>query len=92
MMQKEVPMRRCVSCMTSKLQKEMRRISFYNMELKIDYTGREKGRGAYVCNNFECIGNIKKRRAYQRSFKTQLPESMIDEVVQKLLNELHEIV
>ncbi len=81
---KNTPMRRCVTCMTSRPQKEMTRVVFYDKQLKIDIHGNENGRGAYVCNNVQCIENIKKRKAYQRSFKTQFPETTIDEITQML--------
>lgn len=40
----------------------------------VDPTGKQSGRGAYVCPTLACIELALKRKALERSLKTTLPE------------------
>ena len=84
MKNKKVPMRRCVGCMESMQQKELTRIAYYEGELTVDYTGRAKGRGVYLCSNPECLEKAKKKRALQRSFQTDLKKEALEAVFAQL--------
>ncbi|MCL2370168.1 MAG: YlxR family protein [Firmicutes bacterium] len=46
----------------------------------LDKTGKADGRGAYICNTTACIDKAIKTKAFNRSFKCQVP----DEIYQKL--------
>ena len=37
-------------------------------EVSLDLTGKKNGRGAYVCNNLECLKKARKKRAFERAF------------------------
>ena len=87
MKNKKVPMRRCVGCMESKPQGELTRIAFFEGELTVDLTGRAKGRGVYLCQDAECIEKAEKRRALQRSFRTELPKTALEHVFLQLRGE-----
>ena len=84
MKNKKVPMRRCVGCMESMPQKELTRIAYYEGELTVDYTGRAKGRGVYLCSNPECLEKAKKKRALQRSFQTDLKKEALEAVFSQI--------
>lgn len=62
----------------------MIRVSYYEGELSIDKTGKAKGRGVYLCNDEECIKKAIKRKAFQRSFKTNFSEETLNKVVNEL--------
>jgi len=47
-------------------------------EIKIDRTGKQSGRGAYVCPNSECLEAALKRNALSRSLDAHIPEEMIE--------------
>lgn len=84
MKERKIPMRKCVGCNTSKPKEELIRIAFYEGDLTLDYTGRAKGRGIYVCKDSnECTNNAEKRRAIERNF----PEAT-KEQIKKLFQEL----
>lgn len=86
MKEKKIPMRRCVGCNTSKPKGELIRISAYEGEIKIDNTGRAKGRGVYLCRNSECFDKAQKRKAISRHLEVNVSE---EELV-KLFEELKE--
>lgn len=46
----------------------------------------EKGRGAYVSKHFKDIEELKRKRLLNRSFKTQVPTEVYDEL-EKILKE-----
>lgn len=82
-MNKPVPLRMCLACRTSKPKSEMIRVVKTPMGFVIDPTGKLNGRGAYVCNNAECIEKCVKSKSFNKSFKGQVP----NEVYSKLKGE-----
>ena len=53
---KKEPQRTCLGCKESKDKKELIRIVKQNDgKIFIDKTGKANGRGAYICNNIECL-------------------------------------
>ena len=77
-------MRRCVGCMESKPQGELIRIAYFEGELTVDLTGRAKGRGVYLCQDEQCMEKAEKRRALQRSFRTELSKTALEDVFLQL--------
>ena len=53
---KKVPMRTCIGCRQAKNKKELIRV-VKNKEgqVFVDLTGRQNGRGAYICANKDCL-------------------------------------
>ncbi len=85
---KKVPLRRCVGCGEMKNKKEMIRvIKTQEDEFLLDATGKKNGRGAYVCNNAECLEKAIKTKGLERSFKTSIPK----EVYLQLQEEMEKI-
>ena len=84
-------MRRCAGCMESKPQSEMTRIAYFEGQLSVDLTGRAKGRGVYLCQNKTCIENAKKKRALNRSFRTDLPKEDLETVFAQLEGALEHV-
>lgn len=84
MKNKKKPMRKCVGCMESKPKNTLIRISCYEGEVKVDPTGKAKGRGVYMCPNKECMEKAKKRRTLQRSFDTEISQEKLDKIFQEL--------
>ena len=79
------PMRRCIGCMESKPKQDLVRIAWYEEVLTLDLTGRQNGRGVYLCRDPECIAKAKKKNAVRRSFRTNIPDEEIDRVLQEAL-------
>lgn len=69
MKEKKIPMRMCIACHEMKPKKEMLRIvKPKDGEVSIDFTGKAAGRGAYICDNSECIKKLRKARLLNKVF------------------------
>lgn len=85
-MEKKVPIRTCIVCRTALPKKELNRIVKSGDEIFLDKTGRANGRGAYVCNNPECINKLKKSRGLNRVFSCQIEDSVYDKIAEDFLD------
>ena len=53
---KNLPQRTCIGCNVKKEKRDLIRIVINKEnEVKVDLTGKMQGRGAYICNNIECL-------------------------------------
>lgn len=76
---KKIPMRQCIGCGEMKSKKEMVRIlKTAEDEIILDVTGKKNGRGAYICNNKECLKKAIKQRGLERSFKMSIQKEVYD--------------
>lgn len=81
---KKIPQRKCVGCNEMKDKKALLRIvRSPEGEISLDLTGKKNGRGAYVCNDIECIKKAVKEKRLERALESAINE----EVYQKLLEE-----
>ena len=70
---KKIPQRTCLGCGEAKPKKELIRIVKQNDgNIFIDKTGKANGRGAYICNNVECLEKAMKSKRLSRSFATEI--------------------
>ena len=77
MVQKKVPMRRCVGCMESKPKKQLVRVVKNAAgEISMDRVGKKPGRGAYVCPDPACLAKAQKKKALERALETEIPEAV----------------
>ena len=77
--QKKIPQRRCVGCREMKDKPKLVRIVYTAMgTVFVDTTGKAPGRGAYVCDNNQCLAKAQKTRGLERSLKTPLPPNIYD--------------
>ena len=67
---KKIPQRTCIGCNSQKSKKELIRV-VKNKEgtISIDKTGKAEGRGAYICNNIECLEKAIKTKKLERLFE-----------------------
>lgn len=74
---KKIPLRLCIACRELKPKKEMLRI-VKNSEGKIflDFSGKASGRGAYICNDENCVKKLKKQRLINKVFACEVDESV----------------
>lgn len=81
---KTIPQRTCIVCKQKGDKSNFVRIvKTPSGEITIDKTGKLNGRGAYVCDNIECIKKAQKTHALNRAFKCEIS----DEVYQKLVED-----
>ena len=53
---RQKPQRTCMGCNTKKDKQDLIRIvKNKENEISIDKTGKKEGRGAYICDNIECL-------------------------------------
>ena len=79
-MQKK-PQRTCIGCNAKKDKQELVQIVKNNQgEITIDKTGKLNGRGAYICDNVDCLEKIKKSKKLERTFEMKIG----DEIYEKL--------
>lgn len=78
---KKVPMRKCIGCGTSKPKKELIRIvKNKDGEIFLDKTGRQNGRGAYICLDKDCLEKAIKTKALNRAFEMNITDETYDEL------------
>lgn len=76
---KHIPMRSCIVCRECKDKSELLRVVRRpDGTVVIDRTGKEPGRGAYVCANGGCMATAVKKRMFNRAFKQQLNNAVYD--------------
>jgi len=45
---------------------------------KLDESGKAAGRGAYLCKTADCLAKAAKSKAFERSFKSKVPQEIYD--------------
>lgn len=77
MRQKKIPMRRCTGCNEQKPKKELVRIvRTPDGQVILDLTGKASGRGAYICNNAECLKKARKSKRIDKVFEMTIPDEI----------------
>ena len=84
-MEKKIPMRTCIACRTSKPKRELIRVVKFNEQITLDKTGKANGRGAYVCDDIECIKKLKKGKLLNRAFSCQVADQTYEEIMEDFL-------
>lgn len=76
---KKEPQRTCLGCKESKDKKELIRIVKQNDDkIFIDKTGKANGRGAYICNNIECLEKAIKSKRLENNFETKIDNEIYE--------------
>lgn len=84
-MQKKIPQRQCMGCRERKEKRQMIRIvRCTDGEIRLDFSGKLGGRGAYVCPKMECLAKVRKSRALERSLDTPIPESVYERLEKEM--------
>ncbi|RPF47766.1 hypothetical protein EDD70_0566 [Hydrogenoanaerobacterium saccharovorans] len=85
MQTRKVPLRMCSGCGEMKPKKELIRVvKSPEGVISLDTVGKKPGRGAYVCNNIECLKKARKTRRFERSFSCQIPEEVYNRMEEEL--------
>ena len=82
---KTVPLRKCVGCGQMKPKAELVRVvrAPEGDTYVVDPTGKKPGRGAYVCENPDCIAKAQKQRGFERSYKSGAPKEIYSQIVEQ---------
>lgn len=85
MAKRKVPTRQCVGCGEMKEKKELLRvIKTPEDKIVLDITGKQNGRGAYLCHSVECFKKAVKSKALERGLKISIPNEIYDELKKEL--------
>lgn len=76
---KKIPQRTCIGCNVQKNKGDLIRIVLNKEgEINIDKTGKANGRGAYICNNIECLEKMIKSKKLERNFDRKISEEIYE--------------
>jgi len=77
---KSLPQRTCIGCNTTKNKQDLIRIvKNKEGEIFLDRTGKANGRGAYLCDNIECLEKAMKTKKLARALDSKAIEEKIYE-------------
>ena len=74
---KKQPKRTSMGCNIKKDKKDLIRIvKSKDGDIQIDITGKQNGRGAYICNNIECLEKLVKTKRLEKVFEMPISEEV----------------
>ncbi|OQA21308.1 MAG: hypothetical protein BWY63_01309 [Chloroflexi bacterium ADurb.Bin360] len=77
--QRHVPERTCVACRMQRHKRDLLRIVHTSAgEVVVDETGKQNGRGAYLCRQQSCWEKAFKHGSLDRALRTTLTAEMLD--------------
>ena len=89
-MQKKIPQRQCMGCRERRAKRELIRVvRTPEGEVKLDFSGKMNGRGAYICPQSECLKKAIRSKALDRSLEVTIPEEVYARL-QKEMEDAHE--
>lgn len=75
-----------MGCNSKKDKKDLIRIVKNKQnEINVDKTGKQEGRGAYICNNVECLEKVIKSKRLEKVLEIKISDE-IYENLKKLIN------
>ena len=82
---RKIPMRQCIGCQQMKPKREMLRvIKTPSGEIVLDATGRQNGRGAYLCFSGDCLNKAVKNKGLERSLKMKIPSQVYEQLKEEM--------
>ena len=77
----------CTGCMEMKPKKELIRVVRNKEgEVSIDLVGKKPGRGAYICNNAECLEKAIKSKRLERNLETKFTDDIYEALKKEIIN------
>lgn len=76
---KRQPQRTCMGCNEKKDKKDLIRIvKNKEGEVSIDKTGKQEGRGAYICDKIECLDKVIKSKRLERVLEIKISQEIYE--------------
>lgn len=86
MKERKIPLRTCIACRAEKPKGElMRVVKNADGEIKLDFTGKAAGRGAYVCKSADCVKKLRKARLLNKSFSAAVSDEVYAAIEEEFL-------
>lgn len=82
---KKIPQRMCVGCQEMKPKKQLTRVVRTPDEnIVIDPTGKRSGRGAYICQDPECLNKAIKGKRLDKALQRPVSQEVIESLMEGL--------
>ena len=82
---KKIPERKCVGCNERRLKNELVRVlRTPEGEICVDRTGKNSGRGAYLCHNPACFAKAVKAKRLQSALECEIPDNIFAAIEKEL--------
>ena len=76
---KKIPMRMCLGCNEMIPKRELIRVVHQkDGTILLDATGKQQGRGAYICPKLECLKAARKARRLEKAFACRISDEIYD--------------
>lgn len=76
---KNQPQRTCMGCNTKRNKKDLIRIvKNKENQISIDRTGKQQGRGAYLCDDIQCLEKVIKSKRLEKVFDMKISEEIYE--------------
>ncbi len=83
---KKMPQRMCIVCREMKEKKDMLRVvKDGSGKIFLDFSSKASGRGAYVCDNQECIKKLKQKRLLNKTFSCAVDDDVYSAIEEEYL-------
>ena len=83
---RKIPMRQCIACREKKPKREMLRVVKNAAgEIRLDFSGKLPGRGAYICDSAACIAKLRKNRLLHKTFSADVPMEIYGRIEEEFL-------
>lgn len=78
---KNIPQRTCSVCRAQKNKNELLRI-VKNKDniIKVDETGKQPGRGAYICYDMECLKKAQKSKKLEQALEIKIKDETYEQI------------
>ena len=78
---KKIPMRQCLGCNEHKPKVElMRVVRTVEGDTVLDFTGKNSGRGAYICRSLSCLRKARKSRRLEKNLNCPISDEVYDKM------------
>lgn len=83
----KIPMRTCIACRQEKPKRDMLRVvKNAEGEIRLDFSGKLPGRGAYLCNGADCVARLRKYKLLHKAFSCEVPEEVYARIEEEFLD------
>ena len=84
--ERKIPLRMCIACRELKPKRDMLRVVKNAAgEIRLDFSGKWPGRGAYLCDSADCVKKLRKARLLNRTFSCEVSEDVYARIEEEFL-------